>query len=92
MKKIITLLMVSLMISCAIELPANMENRLIIPQRFHAGQGGDKCPQGGIKFTTGIDANQNGELEEGEIDKIQYFCSGEPIPTDLLSSATGEPE
>ncbi|XYI04246.1 esterase-like activity of phytase family protein [Sorangium sp. So ce1128] len=38
---------------------------------------GANCANGGQKVTSGLDANDNGELDEGEISDTAYVCHGE---------------
>ena len=37
---------------------------------------GDNCTTGGVKITTGLDANSNGTLDESEISATRYVCGG----------------
>ena len=41
-------------------------------------EAGENCANGGIKILTGIDTNNNGTLDEDEVDQdnIQYICNG----------------
>ncbi|GAB4237001.1 MAG: hypothetical protein Tsb0034_11900 [Ekhidna sp.] len=38
---------------------------------------GDNCSAGGIKLQMGIDDNDNGELDAGEVVSTNYICNGE---------------
>ena len=37
---------------------------------------GDNCTAGGIKITSGIDMNSNNELEDSEIQRVEFICNG----------------
>lgn len=37
---------------------------------------GGNCPQGGVKISTGIDTNENGILDPGEILNTDFICDG----------------
>ena len=37
---------------------------------------GANCPQGGMRIDTGVDLNDNGVLESGEIDQTGFACNG----------------
>ena len=41
-------------------------------------EAGDNCENGGIKIETGLDTNDNGELDEDEVDDslTKYLCNG----------------
>ena len=41
-------------------------------------EAGDNCENGGIKIETGLDTNDNGELDEDEVDEslTKYLCNG----------------
>ena len=39
-------------------------------------QAGQNCPNGGIRITSGLDANSDGNLSQGEIDNTEYVCDG----------------
>ena len=41
-------------------------------------EAGDNCENGGIKIETGLDTNDNGELDEDEVDNslTKYLCNG----------------
>ena len=41
---------------------------------------GPNCPNGGVKIETGIDANENGSLDESEVTDTTYVCNGERGP------------
>ena len=49
---------------------------------------GSNCPTGGVKFETGIDANNNGTLEDNEVDatKTKYVCNGAPGTANVYAS------
>ncbi len=36
---------------------------------------GANCENGGLRVTTGVDADRNGRLSEGEVSQVQYVCS-----------------
>ncbi|GAB5414999.1 MAG: hypothetical protein Cons2KO_26020 [Congregibacter sp.] len=40
--------------------------------------GNSDCPTGGVRVDSGVDANSNGTLEEGEIDQTSFICNGGP--------------
>jgi para-nitrobenzyl esterase len=60
------LLCASLMWSC---IP--VEKPLVVEKQERAGV---NCPAGGIKRLSGMDDNDNGELDKEEVDKIKYCC------------------
>lgn len=37
---------------------------------------GDNCSTGGVKITSGTDANGNGTLDAGEVTQTKYVCNG----------------
>jgi hypothetical protein len=39
---------------------------------------GDECANGGIRVSTGTDDNGNGKLDEDEVTRTRYICSGSP--------------
>ena len=41
---------------------------------------GANCPDGGVKIETGVDDNNNGTLEVGEVDDTKYVCDGASAP------------
>lgn len=54
---------------------------------------GMNCPYGGQALRTGIDANENGELESSEVDGVSYVCTsassnnpGFLLDTEILSA------
>ena len=50
---------------------------------------GENCPNGGTKLMTGLDDDQSGELDEGEVDSVAYVCNGEAGPAGGAEGATG---
>ena len=38
---------------------------------------GENCANGGIRVDTGLDVNNNGKLETGEINNSRYICNGQ---------------
>lgn len=44
------------------------------------------CQEGGLEFSTGLDENQNGLLEEGEINQKQYICGINKTQSNTLSN------
>jgi len=40
-------------------------------------EGDDNCPAGGVRVDSGIDANADGVLDEGEVDATSFVCNGE---------------
>jgi hypothetical protein len=46
---------------------------------------GANCVFGGTKITSGVDDNDNGTLEESEVDSTAYVCDAEPAATLYLS-------
>lgn len=40
-------------------------------------QPGPNCANGGFKIEAGLDTNNNGELEPGEVDTSEYLCNGD---------------
>ena len=54
---------------------------------------GTNCANGGIKVNSGLDANNNGALDPGEITSIRYVCNASPfnvvaVPAGCTSTAT----
>lgn len=57
---------------------------------------GENCPQGGVKLQYGVDEDDSGSLDVGEIDGTAYVCDGAPgaqgAPgNDTLVEVTPEP-
>ena len=52
---------------------------------------GANCAAGGVRIDVGIDDNDDGVLDAGEIDHTSYVCSGEATAHDSLVSVTSEP-
>ena len=48
-----------------------------------------QCPTGGITVDTGIDTNQNGLLDPGEVDLTQYVCDGARALVSIVSEPSG---
>ncbi len=38
----------------------------------------DECPAGGVELKFGIDSNQNGALDDAEVNGVYSVCHGEP--------------
>ncbi len=47
---------------------------------------GDNCTDGGVKIEAGLDGNNNGILDPGEVDETRYVCDG----TDGTNGSDGE--
>lgn len=41
---------------------------------------GDNCPDGGLRIEVGLDDNDNGQLDDEEVDDISYVCDGAQGP------------
>ena len=41
-------------------------------------EAGEFCPEGGIAIHTGVDLNDDGELQLGEVTSTEYICNGRP--------------
>jgi len=56
-------------------------------------EAGDNCENGGIKIETGLDTNDNGELDEDEVDDslTKYLCNGADGNDDGGSSGINAP-
>lgn len=52
---------------------------------------GSNCTYGGAKVNAGLDANQDGLLEDAEITSASYVCNGSPGLHDSLLSIVTEP-
>ena len=39
---------------------------------------GDNCAYGGQRFDVGLDLDDNGKLDDAEIDQTSYVCNGNP--------------
>jgi hypothetical protein len=52
---------------------------------------GSNCAAGGVRIDVGIDDNDDGVLDAGEIDHTSYVCSGQATAHDSLVSVTAEP-
>ncbi len=51
---------------------------------------GTTCPSGGTQIDVGIDANDNGELDQNEIQQTATLCSGPPgVSSPQLDAAVG---
>lgn len=44
---------------------------------------GDNCSSGGLKVEVGIDINNNGILDQNEIQSVRYICNGNDGPKEL---------
>ncbi len=50
---------------------------------------GANCAQGGRRFDVGVDDNQDGVLDVGEIDATEYVCNGANVVVDVIAEAPG---
>ncbi|MDC6365054.1 MULTISPECIES: hypothetical protein [Flavobacteriaceae] len=48
-------------------------------------QPGENCSNGGFKIEVGLDTNNNGQLDAGEVDASEYLCNGDPAGLPYLS-------
>jgi hypothetical protein len=48
---------------------------------------GVHCPDGGTRVDSGLDKDQDGQLDPEEIDRSEYICRGAEVPTQLTSVA-----
>ncbi len=62
-------------------------------------QPGVNCTNGGFKIEAGVDTNDNGQLEAGEVDTTEYLCNGDVTGLSYLSyvslisqSGTADPQ
>ena len=62
--------------------------------QVHEEPAGENCPAGGLRFDYGLDTNQNGELDEDEIQDTEYVCNGEQGAPGYVAlvEVTEEPE
>ena len=51
---------------------------------------GPNCAYGGMAIHSGMDSNENGKLDESEIESTAYVCNG-PTDDPLLNSIEDEP-
>ena len=51
---------------------------------------GDNCLVGGVKIETGIDENENGILDNDEVDTTSYVCKGVNTLTQVSTEPPGE--
>lgn len=47
---------------------------------------GDHCSTGGVKITTGVDANSNATLDAAEVTETRYVCNGSPAAKEIRFS------
>ena len=52
---------------------------------------GANCASGGVRIDVGVDDNDDGVLDAGEIDHTSYVCTGDATAHDSLVSVTAEP-
>ncbi len=45
---------------------------------------GQHCTNGGVVIMTGVDTNEDGYLQSGEIDSTEYICNGQDGATSLI--------
>lgn len=55
--------------------------------RMRAEPAGTNCPQGGSQVLAGIDTNDSGTLEDGEVTTSAYVCNGHPGVTGPAGSS-----
>nr|WP_299069101.1 hypothetical protein [uncultured Allomuricauda sp.] len=48
-------------------------------------QPGSNCSNGGFKIDSGLDLNNNGQLDAGEVDNSEYLCNGDNSDFPYLS-------
>lgn len=70
---------------------ANGSNSITVQTTLAVGN--ENCPNGGVQFDSGIDSNQNGELDSDEITATDYICEpgvSEVASGELLNTLNNE--